>query len=52
MESMTVEEIASAMDLSVSTVKRSMAHAEDRLSRWIAADSALAETLVSKRWKR
>jgi RNA polymerase sigma-70 factor (ECF subfamily) len=52
MESMTVEEIATTMDLSVSTVKRSMAHAEDRLSRWIAADSALAETLVSKRWNR
>jgi len=42
MESMTVEEIAAAMELSESTVKRSMARASVRLSRWIAADPALA----------
>jgi RNA polymerase sigma-70 factor, ECF subfamily len=42
MESMTVEEIAATMDISVSTVKRSMAHASRRLSGWIAADPGLA----------
>lgn len=52
MESMTVDEIAATMELSVSTVKRSMAHAEARLERWIDADPGLAELLVSKRWKR
>ncbi len=52
MESMTVEEIASTMDLSVSTVKRSMAHAEDRLARWIEADPGMADMLASRRWKR
>lgn len=41
-DSMTVEEIARVMDLSVSTVKRSMAHAEKRLARWVAADPGLA----------
>jgi len=42
MESMTVEEIAATMDISVSTVKRSMAHASRRLSGWIASDPGLA----------
>ena len=42
MESMTVEEIAATMDISTSTVKRSMASASRRLSRWIAADPGLA----------
>jgi RNA polymerase sigma-70 factor (ECF subfamily) len=41
MESMTVQEMAVAMDLSESTVKRTMARAATRLSRWIAADPAL-----------
>lgn len=45
MESMTVEEIAAAMQLSVSTVKRSMTHASRRLSCWIAADPGLAGLL-------
>ena len=44
-ESMTVEEIAAAMDLSVSTVKRSLAHSSSRLSRWIDADAGMAELL-------
>jgi RNA polymerase sigma factor (sigma-70 family) len=52
MESMTVEEIATNMEISVSTVKRSMAHAEDRLARWIDSDPGMAETLASGRWKR
>jgi RNA polymerase sigma-70 factor (ECF subfamily) len=52
MESMTVEEIAAAMDLSLSTVKRSMAHASNRLLRWIAADPGLAGRLEAGRWER
>jgi RNA polymerase sigma-70 factor (ECF subfamily) len=42
MEAMTVEEIAAAMGLSISTVKRAITHASDRLSRWIDADPGLA----------
>lgn len=42
MESMTVEEIAESMAISRSTVKRSIAHASDRLARWIQADPGLA----------
>lgn len=41
-ESMTVEEIATTMGISESTVKRSMAHASSRLSRWMDADPSLA----------
>jgi RNA polymerase sigma-70 factor, ECF subfamily len=42
-ESMTVEEIAATLDLSPSTVKRSMAHASERLSYWVSCDPGLAE---------
>ena len=42
MEAMTVEEIAATMDISISTVKRAIAHASARLSRWIDADPGLA----------
>ncbi len=42
MESMTIEEIAATMEISESTVKRSMARAVSRLSRWIDADPDLA----------
>jgi RNA polymerase sigma factor (sigma-70 family) len=52
MESLTVEEIAATMDISVSTVKRSMAHAANRLSQWIEADPGLANFLDTKGWKR
>jgi DNA-directed RNA polymerase specialized sigma24 family protein len=52
MESMTVEEIAATMDISVSTVKRSMGHAAIRLSRWIEADPGLVELLDARRGKR
>jgi RNA polymerase sigma factor (sigma-70 family) len=52
MESMTVEEIAAAMDLSLSTVKRSMARASKRLLRWIQADPGLAGLLEAGRWER
>jgi RNA polymerase sigma-70 factor, ECF subfamily len=41
-ESMTIEEIATTMELSVSTVKRSMLHASNRLSRWVEADPQLS----------
>jgi RNA polymerase sigma-70 factor (ECF subfamily) len=44
-ESMTVEEIASNMEISPSTVKRSLARASSRLSRWIDGDPALTELL-------
>jgi RNA polymerase sigma factor (sigma-70 family) len=50
MESMTVEEIAATMDISLSTVKRSMANASSRLSRWIGADPGLADLLDAERW--
>jgi RNA polymerase sigma-70 factor (ECF subfamily) len=42
LESMTLEEIASHMQLSLSTVKRALDRATDRLSRWIEADPDLA----------
>jgi hypothetical protein len=38
------------MDLSLSTVKRSMAHSSNRLSRWIDADPGLAGFLDTERW--
>jgi RNA polymerase sigma-70 factor, ECF subfamily len=44
-ESMTIEEIAATMDISVSTVKRSLAHASKRLSRWVDLDPELAGLL-------
>jgi len=44
-ETMTVEEIAVAMDISESTVKRSLAHASQRLTRWLEADPALGQAL-------
>ena len=42
MEAMTVDEIAATMDISISTVKRAIAHASGRMSRWIDADPGLA----------
>jgi RNA polymerase sigma-70 factor (ECF subfamily) len=47
-ESMTVEEIAGTMDISPSTVKRSLAHASDRLCRWLELEPGLGELL--ERW--
>ena len=52
MESMTMEETARQLGISVSTVKRSMAQASTRLSRWIAADPGLAGLLDEERWVR
>jgi len=52
LESMTIDEVAEVMDISVSTVKRSLAHAMTRLSRWITADPDLAEVFDTRRWQR
>lgn len=41
LESMTLEEVAAAMELSLSTVKRSLARAATRVSGWIAGDADL-----------
>ena len=51
-ESMTMEEIASSMEISMSTVKRSLTHATSRLSHWIEADPGLAGLLNLEGWKR
>ncbi len=50
MEAMTIDETARQLDISVSTVKRSMAHASDRLSRWIEADPGLVTLFDEERW--
>jgi len=50
MDEMTIEEIATTMDLSISTVKRAMAHASARLSIWVDADPGLAGVAEGKRW--
>jgi len=47
-ESMTVEEIAEALSISTSTVKRSMARASSRLSRWVEGDPGLRHLLEGK----
>lgn len=52
LESMTVDEVAQAMDLSMSTVKRSLDHASKKLTRWIGADAGMAGLLDGKGWKR
>lgn len=52
MESMTVEEIATHLELSESTVKRSMTRASTRLSHWIDADPELSNLLDKERWGR
>lgn len=41
LEAMTLEEVADAMELSLSTVKRSLARAAGRVSGWIAGDPDL-----------
>lgn len=51
LESMTLEEVAEHMDLSVSTVKRVLDRATDKLSRWIEADPGLAGFLDSGAWR-
>jgi RNA polymerase sigma-70 factor (ECF subfamily) len=52
LESMTVEEIAASIELSASTVKRSLGHAEDKLSRWIGTDPGMEGLLDGKGWNR
>jgi len=49
MESKTIEEIATTLDLSISTVKRSMAHVARRLSVWVNADPSLAGLVPERR---
>jgi RNA polymerase sigma-70 factor (ECF subfamily) len=49
LESMTVEEIAKAMKISVSTVKRSLDCAKRELSHWIETDLELVGLLDGKR---
>jgi RNA polymerase sigma-70 factor (ECF subfamily) len=52
LESMTVEEVAASMELSVSTVKRALERATDKLSCWLAADPGLAGFLDGAGWTR
>jgi len=52
MERMTVEEIAATLELSMSTVKRSLGHATSRLSRWVGSDPGMASLLDGKGWNR
>jgi RNA polymerase sigma-70 factor (ECF subfamily) len=52
LESMTVEEVAAHMNLSVSTVKRAQERATAKLSRWIEADPGLAGFLDGAGWRR
>lgn len=49
MESKTVGEIATTLDVSTSTVKRSVTHAANRLSVWANADPSLAALLRDRR---
>jgi RNA polymerase sigma-70 factor, ECF subfamily len=52
LESLTLEEIATVMDISVSTVKRSLRLATTRLSRWILVDPGLASAFGTLRWQQ
>jgi RNA polymerase sigma-70 factor (ECF subfamily) len=49
LESMSLEEIAEALDVSLSTVKRNLTHASARVSRWIAADPDLVTFFERRR---
>jgi RNA polymerase sigma factor (sigma-70 family) len=50
LDSMTLEEVAAHMNLSVSTVKRSLGHATQKLSHWIEGDPDLTGLLEAKAW--
>jgi RNA polymerase sigma-70 factor (ECF subfamily) len=50
MEAMTIDETAATMGLSISTVKRSLAHASLRLTHWIDMDPELSRILEENRW--
>jgi len=52
LEHMTVEEVAASMDLSISTVKRSLGRATSKLSRRVEADLGLVGFLDGKGAKR
>jgi RNA polymerase sigma-70 factor (ECF subfamily) len=52
LESMTLEEVALHMELSISTVKRALERATTKLSHWIEADPGLAGFLDDKGWMR
>ena len=52
LESMTLDEVATHMELSVSTVKRALERATTKLSCWIEADPGLAGFLDEKGWLR
>ena len=49
LESMTLEEIAAALEISLSTVKRNLTRASARVSRWIAADRDLVSFFEGRR---
>jgi RNA polymerase sigma-70 factor (ECF subfamily) len=49
LESMTLEEIAIAMPISLSTVKRTLARAAGKVSQWIEGDEDLAHYFEGKR---
>lgn len=49
LEAMTLEEVAIAMDLSLSTIKRTMTHASARISTWIASDPELVTFFQRRR---
>lgn len=52
LESMTVEEVAAHMEISVSTVKRALDRATAKLARWIELDPGLATYFAEKGWPR
>jgi len=52
LESMTVEEVAAHMEISISTVKRSLERATTKLACWIQADPGLAGYVDEKGWPR
>jgi RNA polymerase sigma-70 factor (ECF subfamily) len=51
-EDMTVEEVAECTELSLSTVKRCLAHASDRLSSWSENDPGISEFLEANQGHR
>ena len=52
LESMTVEQVAAHMELSVSTVKRALDRATAKMSCWIEADPGLAAHFDEQGWPR
>jgi len=52
LESMTVEEVGAQMDLSISTVKRLLTRATDKLSRWIQADPDMVDFVERNEGRR